>query len=528
VGIAAMFGRAAFTLHVLRSLVIAMRARIAHSDSTTGFRMVSLERRSEVELVRGVASAWGLAPFVPSLRSLQYAVSDSLLGIARLANEEALLGSGGRETRLLSARYLNLDFVPAAISAIERFNDCIGEIDARWAFLFDELELAPLEIFKEVIGSVRSTDERLIFKFALNPVSEAVELLRGALAAMPAQDYDLVRLWYPYKEDSLAFSGRLLEAMLRDRGLDQIDPIILLGQSLTDFGRGDWLERGTSYYSASPAQRVLQGLSKSDPTFRDFLESKNIDLSDMERLDPNERAATLRKLAPIAAVRLTYKTSEEIGGKQNRQRTRSRKNPRLYAGARSLFAIFEGNPRVFIGVMNRLLSNFLDRSGDRKASPLIDRRRQTMEINRVSGLFKAMLRVIKIEGDPSQEPNSGLLSILDRLGEYIHDHVVRRKFTLDPVGTFIVDSGVSPSLERSLREALNSGAIVYIPGSDDPPVLGSLLGCRFRLSYLLAPSYRIPLRLGREVLLSAILQKGKKTTGRYRSEEQEELPYDNK
>ena len=60
-------------------------------------------------------------------------------------------------------------------------------------------------------------------------------------------------------------------------------------------------------------------------------------------------------------------------------------------------------------------------------------------------------------------------------------------------------------MHESLTRALNAGAIVYVPDEDGQLLLASLRGKRFRLSYLLAPTYHVPLRLGRAVSLSKIL-----------------------
>ena len=60
---------------------------------------------------------------------------------------------------------------------------------------------------------------------------------------------------------------------------------------------------------------------------------------------------------------------------------------------------------------------------------------------------------------------------------------------------------------HSLAEALNAGAIIYVPDEREELLLESLRGKRFRLSYLLAPYYGLPLQLGRTVSLSVILDR---------------------
>jgi hypothetical protein len=104
-----------------------------------------------------------------------------------------------------------------------------------------------------------------------------------------------------------------------------------------------------------------------------------------------------------------------------------------------------------------------------------------------------------------QEAPRGVLSIIDQIGNYFYDAVVIQTFNSDPPGTFVVDSRVDDRLLESLGKALNAGAIVYVPDDDSHLVMSSLRGKRFRLSYLLAPNYGIPIRLGPPVSLKTIL-----------------------
>ena len=64
----------------------------------------------------------------------------------------------------------------------------------------------------------------------------------------------------------------------------------------------------------------------------------------------------------------------------------------------------------------------------------------------------------------------------------------------------------SDDIHFELTVALNAGAIIHMPaGDDEAEPMADLRGRRFRLSYLLAPGYRIALTTGRAVKLSTIL-----------------------
>jgi hypothetical protein len=229
------------------------------------------------------------------------------------------------------------------------------------------------------------------------------------------------------------------------------------------------------------------------------LEKKGIDPTMMESLSANERAAEVRKISPLIPVREFFRGTELPDGVA---RARSRKSSTLYAGADSVFAITEGNPRWFIGIVDRLLER---RSADGTVSESV----QADEIMRAASRFAAMLRTIPVDTQADiGVRRRGVLSLLNVVGDWFHAQVVGGDFQPEPPGTFIVDSNLPTSLIDLLGKALNAGGVVYVPSDQAFALLASLRGKRFRLSYLLAAKYGLPLRLGREKSLSNILRTG--------------------
>jgi len=98
---------------------------------------------------------------------------------------------------------------------------------------------------------------------------------------------------------------------------------------------------------------------------------------------------------------------------------------------------------------------------------------------------------IHLQPYPGEDPAiaAGLLNVMLARGLYDAEFCARHVDGLD-----------------ALRQALNAGAVVYVPDDDGQLILTSLRGKRFRLSYLLAPLYGFPIRLGKEVALSRILR----------------------
>jgi len=212
--------------------------------------------------------------------------------------------------------------------------------------------------------------------------------------------------------------------------------------------------------------------------------------------------SVVRKMSPLIAIREYYRAPDEKPDeKREREITlRTRKSAILYAGAESLFAVSEGNPRWFIAIIGRLLDNWQD------TSKRIQRGAQAREMIKAGQRFAAMLRTIPSPPSRLLGQKLGILSLIQLIANYFHNQVVVEDFIAEPPSTFTVDQAVSEDIVTMLEQALNAGAIVYIPDDDSQIILSSLMVKRFRISYLLAPLYGLPLRLGSQVSLTHILK----------------------
>ena len=66
-------------------------------------------------------------------------------------------------------------------------------------------------------------------------------------------------------------------------------------------------------------------------------------------------------------------------------------------------------------------------------------------------------------------------------------------------------SNIDDDTENCLRIAVNHGAIICYQPADGIGGFGTLRDKRFRLSYLLSPSFKLPIRKSKEVQLTSIL-----------------------
>ncbi|MCY2994757.1 MAG: ATP-binding protein [Planctomycetota bacterium] len=494
--------QAAFTTHILHSLTEAMLCRIGRfgSESMVQHRRVQMSIDDEVSVVRTVADAWQLKGMLPSFEGVRNALSARLSEISVLASQEALRATKREPSQLSDLAFLHLDYLSSAAVAVEVFNDKVHEPYSKWALLFDELELAPRWIRNKLIRSLRSVDERFLFKLSLSPYCEELSLqLTSGQGASLRQDYEEVRLWYVHKEDSYAFCRDLVRRMLQDRGLPETTAAELFGPSVFSTDRSEWSSFGTAYRRGSAIANRFVRLAEKDPTFRDYLDRKHISCENLEAVAGDKRAADIRKVTSIVAIREYFRPDSKKESSSSKQRRRSVSVPTVYAGATSLFAMVEGNPRWLIGIVGNLLR---DVSRD---SLRVDDSKQVREIMGSANTFRAMLKTILCA--PVGGSRRGLLSMLDALGDFFARASIDEPFDPEPHCSFIVDSRSEEGTLRALGEALNAGAIVYAPGIDDAGFVDSLRGKRFRLSYLLAPHYHFPLMLGREISLSEILRR---------------------
>jgi len=486
----------AFTTHVLKALVTAMLSRVSGlAESKYTFRRVKLSDEQEVTFVRHVSAAWRLEPVIPSLFALKQALRSRMSSIMEIASVEATLGIDGRAQRLVDRLFLHSHFIEAASVAIGAFNDLIEDEDGKWALMFDELELAPDWIQDELVRSLRSTDPMFLYKLALSPHSRSARLLKAETDAVPAagQDFEQIALWYVEKHDSLRFSNLLWYAMLEDRGLPPKEPHQVFGRSY--FGS----DGGKDVYG--PESKVSQrfiDLYEHDVTFQRYLLDKQIDPRNFRQLPSATMDSVIRKMAPLVAIREYYRAPDKDRIRHISQRTRKSAVP--YTGAESLFSVTEGNPRWFIAIIGHLLDNW------QIETKKIHRGAQSKELRKAAYRFSAMLRTIPTPPSRILGSRRGVFDLLTLIGGFFFRLVVVEDFIPEPPLTFRVDAELDDDILSMLEEALNAGAIVYVPDDDSELVLSSVRDKRFRISYILAPLFLLPLRLGVEASLLRTLR----------------------
>jgi hypothetical protein len=492
-----LIANAAFSMHVLREIIVAMQHRLSSpSPGLVRRSRAVLSPEGTYRLTANLARVARLDSFEPSLDGLVDALT------IRLANLRAVQNALKTGTSTVVPKWSNIDALSAAEASIDIFNRAVKQDDHQWALLFDEMELAPTELVMSLLDAMRGQPRNILLKLSLSPVQPELSMLHLPHAGVHGQDFELIQLNYARQGDSLHFGGEMLRSAIQRRGLPNIDRTQLLGRSLfssSDEGAGGQdreemtSRRNNPYRKGSPLWKRYHSLAQIDPSFASWLARNGVDLNGLDGLDPIARAAKLRKVRNLVVVRQHYRSL--------RAGRRSRKSYELYVGADTILALCDGNARLLTALIVQLLGQTY--SSYVPALPL-STTRQSQAIESIIKRFFALVYAAEAVNLPSGGKVT-LADLIHRIGESLASGVVEDPFSDNAPLTFFVDRRTSPQVIRLLQLGLNVGAFVHIPKRPDYRVPLDLQGEQFRLTYVLAPYFGLPVRLGPSVALSSLL-----------------------
>ncbi|UUX49679.1 hypothetical protein NUH88_20055 [Nisaea acidiphila] len=501
---------AAFTTHVLLSFMntlIQLNELDLTKSKRINFDVKKINNEQESEISRQIADAWRLDTSIYSFRGIIASLRKRLISIGEI--KEKIFYIENYSFDEFESKFIYLTFRDTLLYAIDIYANHIGNQSLRWALLFDEFEIAPTDIQKEVLSNLRGqSDPKLIFKIALAMYNRNIEdLLTDEHAASAKNDFQVEYLWHARKDSGHRFSAKLVQRMLQDSGYDSEEMSTFLGNSLYDFEDDD---TQSPYSDDGKVLQAYMSLEKSDPSFKSWLASRNVNLNDLTNLNGIDRASTIRKIRSIALTREYFRRFTD--DRSDISRGRSRKVDQIYIRHPSLLSLCEGNPRFTLAIFSPLIRELMITRAKHAKRPVSDRH-QSEQVRSTLNAFRAFLKTIPYQPQ-SREGNRGLLSLLDKVGNHFYQKCVVEEFNPQPPLTFIVDSHIDEETHRALGRAVNAGAIVYVPDKGAEPLLSSLRGKRFRLSFLLSTYYKIPLILGTEISLARILDSGPRDTGK--------------
>lgn len=501
-------GEIAFGINVMLAATDVMALRLepvaANGSAGAAFRQVQPPQEMQ-ELIEIIAASWRLSIRSLSFRGIALALRARLADLAAAAKRISHAPSPDMELLQKEIPYADLDVFVSLVAVLDAFNRYVREESGRWALLLDELEVVPVHIQAKVIASLRASDARLIFKVALAPCGPQTELLLGQTKPSPLDDAKRIELWYRDKNEAISFCRKLYDSRARHHTTlvgKQLTPEEMLGLSLhvePSLSAGNLPDMFPSQAASSWArdwEPYFTSLAKSDESFREFLAKHRIDPSDLRPSPSEANGNRIRKIAPIVAIRNAYRMS--TGKKRGRKKFQE-----PYLGWQAIATISEGNPRWFIGMLSGLERSLAEQSG---AVP-IDSAKQWTTVNRAMGAFLEKLKTVAIENNIGITTRQPVFNLLETIGTRFHNALVIEDFIEDPPASFMVDERVSTDVENCLRIALNFGGIVCLDPPDNLAGYRSLIGKEFRLAYILAPAFNLPLRSsGKGRNLSSLLR----------------------
>lgn len=499
-----LFSEAAFVTNVLLSVATGMERHVAMNPVRRAMSDVEAESgkptQADLErVVATIATLWKVQPVSLSPASLVDALRVRLLDIKRDVRLRAKL----KVTDSPTQEYLGIDMLESASQALQAFDAAYHRLDHRWCLLLDEFEVAPMHLQKTVLAAMRASGaQKLILKVALAPCGPDL-LYEQQSSAPPSQNNDVqqVQLWYADKTEALEFCQQVfLSRSSTYPALTGKMPDEVFGTSayaVVDENDDD-AQIGLFTVTGRNRKQVTEqfkSLAEKDPTFQEFLHRKQINVSrELGMLPSDLHGNTLRKIAPLVAFRNAYK------GKGVGQKRGVKPFNTAYSGWESIAAISEGNPRWLIGLITRIMS-----SSDQIKFP-VTTPNQTAGVQWNCQRYAEMLQSVANEQFGSIKTSTPIYAVLSKIGNYFHNRLVRTAFVEDPPMSFIVDEHVSDDVEHALRIAMNHGAIVCYQIAADVGGFRTLRGLRFRLTYLLAPVFKLPMRKSKSVSLTTILE----------------------
>lgn len=480
-----------FTTHTLLAILTTFRSCLdkeleGHENLKKFY--IDLQKNDEAEIVDSLCELLDLNVRISSLNALETRLEHRAQFIGEIVN---IYVDNTTEFDDSNCLFINKPYMPTIVSALKIINRFTNKNEMKWALTYDELEIAPIEIREILLNNLRSSDQILLFKLSFYPYTEEFKLFNNPQGAHEKNDYTAINLTYAYKRDAREFCQGMYNQICNVLGLDGIESHKVFGYSEFELGNVDRQRGNSAYIDSTTLTNRFISLEKKDKTFKYHLKNKKINLTQLEGMNDIDRAMFLRKITNLVSVRDTF-----LGDNSS---LKSRRQVDLYTGDKTLFDITEGNPRVFLNVVSPLLQEYA-RSRLKVQTPS-----QKTNVYMAKDRFLSLLHTIPVPDSCRKYGYIGLNQFVKEIGDYFFKKVVTDSFNADAPLSFFIDKNTPIYIQEMVGNALNAGAFIHIPKKQGNTLLKSLENERFRLSYLLAPEYGLPLFVGPERALSNIL-----------------------
>jgi hypothetical protein len=508
----AQFRLAVFTTHVQRSFIdCCLQLTHEPADGPRAYAYTPLSTALEGEVCRDIANSWKLTPRIHSLLGLRQALVD------RAADLYECVDFPERLSSVLTV--CQTQCVQAVLRAANAFDSAVERHDGRWCLMFDELEIAPPEVQSLLFRSLRSTDQKLIFKLALSPSTEAANVFQKDAGPSSGNDFEEISLYSDFKESAL-FCAALWEQLSTGTSSEHLTPISVLRHS--PFHEPDSVR---PYGPGGRWHEASKRLARKDRSYVELLAKYGLDPRRLNAAPADLKNSVVRKIGPLVGFR-DFMLKPVTGGDGvygTIVRSDKSRPAQLYNGWEVLCLVTEGNPRWFTGIVKNLLLHRQSTASAKELSPEV----QYRVLLEASKKFMDYVATIPSTANIDGSGEGGLKALMNKLVAAFRQEVLIKPFSLDPVLSFQVDDSISQGTQQAIFDGLYAGAFIPVSEEDRQFAFSrKLAGQRLRLTYLISPSEFLPLRTGKDRKLSTLLKGKNSKIGSQRISKKTEIVQD--
>jgi energy-coupling factor transporter ATP-binding protein EcfA2 len=475
---------------------------------------LNIEDKLEKEIMfsNSLIKYWKLNDCFSSINSVKNELAFRKSNFTQKISKYIFNLKNGIESNVEFEDFYYSDFLNDIKSAIISFeNVYYKDSEQKWALCFDELELVSSNFCNKLIQKLRVSPDNIVFKLSSGPLTDFTDSIAQAF-----HDYQIIKMWpnnIKEEETYLKFCEEIAkERILYFRQLKSLKKNIDIDFTKL-FGTLDYSKLALKDFKFDIDYSALESEPKSETWFV-FKELAKTDLSLAHQMDkrginvdnPVPRTKTnydtfIRKAKEIVINRLVFAQFRNDGSNVLMKRTR--KEYPIYYGKDTIFKICEGNPRFIMNIIDDLIikSNKYLNIDTESFSPI----EQTEVIKNVSTRFSAMLNTY-----PSSSEYMGkkvdLSWLINEVGNYFEKEVNYKEFSINPATSFKFNyQRTNPNIVELLELGIKLGAFIKVDKSVDD-ISHNDQDSRYRLTYLLHPSYKLPLRLYSNANLSNIIK----------------------
>jgi len=462
----------------------------------------------ERELCELLIKIWSLENCTSSLSSIKFALSERRDTLISKLNKFVFDKKFSENPSLEIEEYFFNDFLSSLKNGIIAFENIYNEgIELKWALCFDELELVSQSFFENLKSRLRIAPPNIVFKLSASPLSEF-----DGIEAQRSHDYEVVKMWPSSSTEEKRFSlfceDIAIQRIVAYRERKDLKKYVEVN-FLKIFGFLDYTKYALKDFDfkinlsakegapQSLTWFVFKELASYDSDFRSQIKARGMDPENPIPNNQSDSDTFIRKSKEIAINRLifTKRKNEWYVAK------RSRKEYPIYYGKETIFKLCEGNPRFIINIINDI---FIKTEKYKDIDNFTFSPDEQVDVVRsVSNRFYAMLKTYPTAIMINRKPFD-LDKLVQQVGDYFETEVNQGKFKMHPATSFFFDS---KNTLREIQELVNIGvslgAFIKIDKTAEDISIDKTV--RYRLSYLLHPNFKLPLRLFSSVKLNNII-----------------------